>query len=145
MEMIKNNNRFIIIFSVFLVIGSYQARAADLADIYRMAVNADPVFRTANYNHQASREILTQARSGYLPSVVARFDWMRTRQDIIDSENVLFSTGNAYYSTKVIELSLTQPVFRYGNFVRIRQAKTELKQADAELEKIGGRRSFGIP
>ena len=133
--MIKNNNSYAIIFIVLLGIGVFQAKAADLTDIYRMAVDADPLFRAANYHHQASREILTQAHSGYLPSVMASYDWTGTRQEILESDNVLFQTGSTYYPTSVIALSLTQPLFRYGNIVRIRQAKSELKQADAELMK----------
>jgi len=130
-----NKNSYSIIYSILLGIGIIQVKAADLTDIYRMAVDADPLFRAANYNHQASREILTQAHSGYLPSVIASYDWSHTRQEILESDNVLFQTGSDKYPTSVISLSLTQPVFRYGNLIRIRQAKTELKQADAELEK----------
>jgi len=134
-KIIKNSYSYAIVFSVLWGIGVFQAKAADLTDIYRMAVEADPLFRAANYNHQASREILIQARSGYLPSVVASYDWIRTRQEILESENVLFQTGTAHFPTKVIGLTLTQPVFRYDRIVRIGQARSELKQADAELEK----------
>ena len=100
-----------------------------------MAVDADPLFRAAIYNHQASREILTQAHSGYLPSVQASYDLIRTRQEILESDNVLFQAGTATFPTQVIGLTLTQPLMRVGNMIRIRQAKSELKQADAELEK----------
>ena len=134
-KIIKNSYSYAIVFSVLWGIGVLQAKAADLTDIYRMAVDADPLFMAANYNHQASREILIQARSGYLPSVVATYDWSRTRQEILESENVLFQTGTAHFPTKVIGLSLTQPVLRYDRVIRIRQAKNELKQADAELDK----------
>lgn len=125
-----------IFFSVLLALGAFQAQAADLNDIYRLAVDADPLFRAAYYNHQASREILTQANSGYLPSVMASFDWTGTRQEILESDNVLFQAGSTTFPTNVLSLSLSQPLLRIGNLVRIRQAKTELKQADAELEKV---------
>jgi outer membrane protein len=125
----------VLVFAVFGGISVFQVKAADLVDIYRLAVDADPMFRAAYYNHKASREILTQARSGYLPSVTASYDWTTSRQEILESDNVLFRTGATKFPTSVIALSLTQPIFRYGNYVRIGQAKTELKQADAELEK----------
>jgi outer membrane protein len=131
----KNRLNYAIIVGVLWSVGFFQAQASDLNDIYRMAVDADPMFRAAYYNHQASREILTQAHSGYLPSVMASYDWTGTRQEILESDNVLFQTGSTRFPTSVVSLSLSQPVFRYGNYLRIRQAKTELKQADAELEK----------
>ncbi len=134
-KIIKNSYSYAFVFSVLWGTGVFQAKAADLTDIYRMAIDADPQFMAANYNHQASREILIQARSGYLPSVVARYDWSRTRQEILESDNVLFQTGTAHFPRTVIGLSLTQPVLRYDRLIRIRQARNELKQADAELDK----------
>ncbi len=55
------------------------------------------------------------------------------RQEIRESDNVLFNTGSTSFPTSVVTLSLTQPVFRYANYLRIGQAHSELKQADAEL------------
>jgi outer membrane protein len=116
---------------------SYQAQthASDLLDIYQQATVADPIYRTAVYDHQASREILKQARSGYLPSVSVRYDWIETDQEILSSDNILFDKGQADFSTSIVELNLTQPVYRYANYIRIQQAKDEILQADIELEK----------
>ena len=108
---------------------------ADLLDIYDLAHSADPELRSADFDHQASREILVQAKSGYLPAVTFSFDHTETEQRIRDSDNVLFQAGRSHFPTDVITLSLTQPVFRYANYIRIKQARSELKQADAELAK----------
>ena len=108
---------------------------ADLLDIYDLAHSADPELRSADFDHLASREILVQAKSGYLPAITFSFDHTETEQRIKDSDNVLFQAGRSHFPTDVITLSLTQPVFRYANYIRIKQARSELKQADAELAK----------
>ncbi len=109
-----------------------RAQAADLMSIYADARASDPQFKAADYDHQASRELLTQAKSGYLPSVDLSYDKSRTHQKILETDNPLFSQGSAWFNTGVLTLSLTQPIFRYANYLRIDQARSELKQADAE-------------
>ncbi|OQX32599.1 MAG: hypothetical protein B0D96_05530 [Candidatus Sedimenticola endophacoides] len=110
-----------------------QAQAADLIEIYQGAREADPQFRAADYGHQASRELLEQAKSGYLPSVDLSYETSKTHQEILETENPLFTEGSTRFPTDVLTLSLTQPIFRYANYLRIGQARSELKQADAEL------------
>lgn len=112
---------------------SFQGQSAGLIQIYQQARDADPQFRVADFDHQASREILVQAKSGYLPSIDLSLDKSKTRQKILESDNALFATGSTSFPTSVITLSLTQPVFRYANYIRIEQAHSELRQADAEL------------
>ena len=43
--------------------------AADLMDIYREALSQDPVYASARYAYEASREAYPQARAGLLPSI----------------------------------------------------------------------------
>jgi len=118
---------------LFLGLCSAQVQSADLIQIYQQAREADPQFKTSDFEHQASREILTQAKSGYLPSAFLDFDQSETHQEILESDNAIFDSGSTTFSTSVVTLSLTQPVFRYANYVRIKQAHSELKQADAVL------------
>jgi hypothetical protein len=109
------------------------ARAADLLEIYAMARESDPELRAVALAHEASFEVYKQARGGYLPSINFSYDRTQTEQRIHDSDNVLFQTGRSDFPTDALLLSLTQPVFRYANFVRIEQAKAEIDQADAAL------------
>lgn len=118
---------------LFGSVWSIQSQSADLIQIYQQAKDADPQFRVADFDHQASREILVQAKSGYLPSIDFSYDRSNTSQEILESDNALFSTGSTSFPTSIITLSLTQPVFRYANYVRIEQAHSELRQADAQL------------
>ncbi|MGE0484733.1 MAG: TolC family outer membrane protein [Gammaproteobacteria bacterium] len=110
-------------------------RAADLLEIYTMARESDPELRAVALAHQASQEVYKQARGGYLPAISFSYDHTETEQRIHDSDNVLFQTGRSDFPTDALVLSLTQPVFRYANYVRIEQAKAEIEQADAELAR----------
>ena len=49
--------------------GSAQAQAADLWDIYQLAVQNDPTFLQADANYQAAVENKPIARAGYLPNI----------------------------------------------------------------------------
>lgn len=128
---------FGILFCLIFILKSSLVSALDVMDVYKMAQDADPDIRSAGFDHQASREIMDQAQSGYLPSVFLSYEKTRSRQKILESDNVLFQKGSTRFSGSVIALTLTQPVFRYANYVRIDQAQSELDQADAELEKAG--------
>ncbi len=74
----QSKSRFVVparclLFSVVLLAaGSPPAGAVDIMDVYRMALDSDPAIQGAGFDHQASREILDQARSGYLPAVFLR-------------------------------------------------------------------------
>lgn len=129
----RSSLRSVIFATPLLALCSAQVSAADLIDIYKVARDADPQFRAADYDHQASRELLTQAKSGYRPSIDLSYDKSETKQKILETENPLFTEGETQFPTSVLTLSLTQPVFRYDNYLRIDQARSELKQADAEL------------
>jgi outer membrane protein len=133
----KNVNRFLLplITGVACTL-SLQTQSADLMQIYQQAKDSDPEYRRADFDHQASRELLTQANSGYRPDINLAYDISDTNQEILSSENPLFTTGSTSFPTEIITLSLTQPVFRYANYVRIKQAESELKQADAQYANL---------
>ncbi len=103
-------------------------------ELYGLAQRHDPPFQRAKYEHEASRESLTQAYSGLLPTLAAQGEYIETRQDIVSSDNSVFATGKTNFSTKTYTLTLTQPVFNYSSIVRVGQAKEEIKRSDVEFE-----------
>lgn len=109
------------------------AAADGLLDLYLAAVEADPKLQAATYERQADDELVTQAWAGYRPTVTFDYDYVKTTQDIISSDNTVFQKGATSFPSTTWSLTLSQPVFRYANYVRIGQAKAELQQADAEL------------
>lgn len=108
-------------------------QAEDLMDLYKVAVVADPQLQAAHYDHAAGAELVTQAWAGYRPTASIDYDSVDTTQNIVSSDNTVFQAGSTSFPTTTWTLNITQPIFRYANYLRIGQAKAELKQADAEL------------
>jgi len=123
------------IFAGFLgcLLMSSVSRADTLLDLYEVALDRDPKLQSATFDHQASREIVDQAWAGYLPTVSLDYDSVTTTQDIVSSDNNVFAAGSTSFPSSTLTLTFNQPIFRYANYLRIGQAKEELKQADAEL------------
>jgi len=100
------------------------AHADNLLDIYKLAQQNDPTLKAAAEGHNAALTSEPQARALYYPSVDASANAGRSHYK---SSSV---TNN--YSTHGYTLSLTQPVFHYGNIVQNRQAKYTVDRADAQ-------------
>lgn len=110
------------------------AYAEDLLELYLAALNNDPKLKAAEFDNQAVQERVTQAWAGYRPTLSLDYDSTDTTQNIISSDNTVFQTGSTAFPTTNWSITLTQPIFRYANYLRIGQAKAEVRQADAELE-----------
>ncbi|MBW1887664.1 MAG: TolC family protein, partial [Deltaproteobacteria bacterium] len=111
------------------------ARSEDLMQAYKLAQESDPTFQSETYRHEASPETLKQAYSEIWPTVSADGSYQRTRQEIHQTGVAVYGQELARYPSKGYNLTLTQPIFRYSSFMRILQAKEEVKQADFEFEK----------
>jgi outer membrane protein len=98
--------------------------AADLIDIYREALSQDPVYSSARYAFEAGKEVLPQARAGYLPSLGLSAGVYRNRREV---ENL----PNLDYNSNSYTLSLSQPLFRMQNWISMDQAGMQVKQSEA--------------
>ena len=131
------NNRLIRILAsagfCSVLLGSAQAHADDLIQLYRAALEGDPKLQSAQFDHQASQEVVTQAWAGYRPNVSFDYDEVQNTQKILSSTNTVYKGGDTSFPSTAWSLTITQPIFRYANYIRIGQAKAELRQADAEL------------
>jgi outer membrane protein len=105
--------------------------AADLLSVYRDAVSYDAQFAAARAAVEAGREKLAQGRSGLLPTVGVGASTIWN-----DSETTARATGATLaapnYNTHGWTVSLTQPLFRWQNWVTYNQ--TELLVAQAETQ-----------
>ena len=110
-------------------------QSEDLLQIYKLAQENDPTFQREVYRHEASPETLKQAYSEILPTVSADASYQRTRQEINETSVAVYGQDLARYPSKGYNLTLIQPILRYSSFMRILQAKEEVKQADFEFEK----------
>lgn len=131
---VKNRSKiFLGVGLVTLMSFSFSAKSETLMDLYGLALESDPTLKTAEYDRQAAEELIDQAWSGYLPTVTLDYDQVETTQDIISSDNTVFQSGSTSFPSTTLTLTLTQPIIRYANYIRIGQAEEELKKADAEL------------
>jgi outer membrane protein len=102
------------------------ARAADLVNIYRDSLVADPVYQSARATYNATLERLPQARSQYLPLIAGTASVFRNE---VDRQ----IAGDLSYTTKTYAVTLSQPVFRMQNWIAIGQARRQVMQAEAVL------------
>ncbi len=108
-----------------LLLGS-TAHSADLTTVYRQAVLTNPQLAAAAANLQAVREQRPQAIAGLLPTLDASSSLRRKRFKARDpSQPARFSTD------KVASLDLRQPLFRYDNWLQLKQSDSEIAAAEA--------------
>jgi len=103
------------------------AVAANLLGIYRDALESDPAWQAARANYTAGQEKLPQARAGYLPNLSltgTAYNIDSTRSGIPDQN----------YNATTYTVTLSQPLFRWQNWIAIDQAKQQQLQNEAGIE-----------
>lgn len=102
--------------------------AEDLLAVARAALANDAQFQSARAQREATSEKLPQARAGLLPSLALNgtTQW----NDVEISKPVDRSTQ---YNSHNFGFQLTQPLFRWANWVQFEQGKLQVAAADAQL------------
>lgn len=104
-----------------------QVQAADLLSIYREAAQTNPDLAAVRANLDAVREKHPQALAGLLPNLGASGNLERKRFKNLDP------SAPARYSTdKTASLNLSQPLFRYDRWLRLKQSNSEIAKAEAD-------------
>lgn len=113
-----------------------QAASLTLAQAYRAALEQDATIRAARATADARRERLPQARSQLLPNVSASASY---------NKNHLVSTtpglggvpvkGDERYDSNNRALTVRQPIFRPYQFADYKQARAQVEDANAQLDK----------
>lgn len=108
------------------------AHAADLMAVYRDAVAYDAQFAAARAALDAGREKLPQGRAGLLPTIGlgASTIWNETESTLRVNGARATSTN---YNTNGWTVSLTQPLFRWQNWVAYTQSELAVVQAEAQF------------
>ncbi len=104
------------------------AQAADLQQVYRLALRNDPKLHAAQASLRAARTQSPQARALFLPSITATANTTWNEQTSISS----LGRSDNQYNSNGYTLTLTQPVFRYQYFVQYRQARLTIRKALAD-------------
>ncbi|MCB1916845.1 MAG: TolC family outer membrane protein [Rhodocyclaceae bacterium] len=101
------------------------AGAMDLLEVYQEALANDAVYAAARAQAEAGRESVVQARSGLLPNVgvSANTTWNQNTFSGVDQD----FNSNGYGA------QLTQPLFRWQNWVQYQQGKLQVGVTEAQL------------
>ncbi len=110
------------------------ASASDLLEAFQLAKQNDPIFRAVVYEKLAQDETLRVEWSKLLPQIVGNLDWSSVRQDVRASQNNVVTEGSSDYRRTEFGARLTQPLFRLTEMSRVYQAKSETRQAAAEVD-----------
>ncbi|MDR1995750.1 TolC family outer membrane protein [Azonexus sp.] len=107
------------------------ALGADLLQIYRAAQDNDPTYAAARSTLEAGREKLPQGLAGLLPSLTlsGNSTW---NDNELSVRNTPGSTRQNYNSNGY-QLTLSQPLFRWQNWVAYDQSKFQVAQAEANF------------
>jgi len=105
-----------------------QGYAADLSQVFNQAVDNDPAYLGAGAANRAAQEANPQARAALLPNASFQASATTNEQDVRQaSVGALGTTG---FGSSNLLLSITQPIYRKDLFIRLDQAKDQIRQAD---------------
>ena len=108
------------------------SHGADLMAVYRDAIAYDAQYASARASLEAGREKLPQGRTGLLPTIglAASTTW----NDIDTTRRVAGATEtNTKYNNNGWTVTLTQPLFRWQNWVAYTQSELAVAQAEAQF------------
>jgi outer membrane protein len=108
------------------------AHGADLMAVYRDALAYDAQYAGARAAVEAGREKLPQGRSGLLPTI--GLGASTTWNDVDTTRRISGATEtNSRYNSNGWTVTLTQPLFRWQNWVAYTQSELAVMQAEAQF------------
>lgn len=102
-------------------------QASDLMDIYKDALENDPIFKEAYSTYMSSREAVPQARAALYPQADAQLSTSKVTQKIVTAATNISTT----YGTYDWQLTATQAIFNLQAWASLRQAHATVKAAQA--------------
>ncbi len=113
------------------------AMAADLMQVYRLAIANDAQYAAARQQYKAIRENRPLARSALLPQVNLSASATRNhvRYQGVFASGRPVPNGSSDYSSAGYTLSLSQTVFNYADWVALKQADKTVAAAQANLDQ----------
>lgn len=128
----RNRIAAVILAATATMLSHGPARATDLVEAYRLAVESDPEYRRVAAASRAVREQKPQAIAGLLPTLQATGNSYFNEQDISASFIPAGEGRGLEFNSHGWALNLSQPLFRFDRFVRLQQAGSRVRQAEAE-------------
>jgi outer membrane protein len=109
--------------------------AADLIQIYREARENDAAYAAARGTLDAGRERTPQARAGLLPTLSLSGNTVWNENDLYFRDSS--TSRNLNFNSNGYSLALSQPLFRWQNWVAFDQSKYQVAQAEAAFVQAG--------
>ncbi len=102
--------------------------SADLLHVYREALNNDAQYANARATAESVREKMPQGLAGLLPVIsgTANTTWNDNKYSLDGSPK-----AGRGFNSNAYTVTLTQPLFRWQNFIQYDQAKLQVAQAEA--------------
>ena len=107
--------------------------AADLMQVYREAQDNDPTFAAARATLDAGREKQPQGRAGLLPSLTLSGNTVWNENEISTHNGPTIARPN--YNSNGYQLTLSQPLFRWQNWVGYDQSKIQVRKPRRTLPR----------
>jgi len=118
-----------------LAIAAAPVAAADLIEVWRDAQGHEAAYAAARAQRDANLEKLPQGRAGLLPTIGlgANTTW----NDIDSTPRATGVTRGVSYNSNGWSVSLTQPLFRWQNWVGFKQAELVAGLAELQFGQAG--------
>ncbi|NMF97721.1 TolC family outer membrane protein [Aromatoleum toluolicum] len=107
---------------------SASAWSTDLLQVYRDALANDARFAAARAQYEAGQERVVQGRAGLLPTIGANAN---TTWNDVDTHTRVFGTRE--YNSNGYGVQLTQPLFRWQNWIQYKQGELQTALAEVQL------------
>ena len=113
------------------------AFAADLVHVYREALAYDAQYAAARATAEAGREKQPQALAGLLPTIGATGNTFWNDSTFDSKAGAATLRERNKYNSNAYSVNLTQPLFRWQNFVQYDQSKLLVMQSEANFAQAG--------
>lgn len=113
---------------ILSLVATLNIQAAGITKVFELAAKQDPALNAARAKYNADIEIKPQTRALLLPNVS-----LQASSSKGSFKNTLADTPAIDDNNDTISLTLTQTIFNYGLFMRLKQANTSVKKATADL------------
>lgn len=107
----------------------------DLLAIYQQAQSSDPTWASAQSANLAAQEKLVQGKALLLPTAALGANAGHTQSNLDRTGGVtnIGRSGHDQYETHGYSLNVSQPLYRKQNSIQYEQSKTQVAQADEQL------------
>ena len=131
--------------AMFFAIGLFSPilhaqEAIDLISLYQEALRNDSLLSSARFQNEATRELIKQGKSLFLPSITmnASFDKQDKERKFLTSalpSNDLLSGRKVNYETYDYGVTVKQPLFNYSAYAQYKKILTQINLSDKQLIK----------